>query len=310
MIYQNLSRANLRISRIGLGTVQFGLDYGLTKEKSQDEVDAILKACCDQGLNFLDTARDYGDSEDKIGHFIQRHGRQPFVIATKLGKMEKEVVNNSVHLAKHIQDSIKTSLQKLGAPIVDILLLHQTDDFFLESPIFWGVIEELRAKKLFRLFGISVYEPEQTRIWVTRRSQHIDCVQLPYSVFDQRFETILPLLKDKKIDVISRSAFLKGMIPAQENELPSELKAIKPWQDKLKIIAQDIGLSLSELALGFVLTNKLITSTILGVDSSKELNSNIRCLGLLEKIAKRYDELEGLRIEDESLIDPRRWRQI
>jgi aryl-alcohol dehydrogenase-like predicted oxidoreductase len=310
MIYQPLSRANLRVSRIGLGTVQFGLDYGLTKKKTQGEVDDILEVCYEQGLNLLDTARGYGDSEDKIGHFLKRHQQYPFVIATKLSKIEKSIVNDPVVLEKHVRDSIKISLQKLSLPRIDILFLHQTDKILLKSGAFWEVIEKMRSEELFQLFGISVYEPDETKGWVTERSQHVDCVQLPYNAFDQRFAEILSLLKEKRIDVISRSAFLKGMMTAKEDSIPAELKSMKPWRDKLAVIAGDSGLSLSELALGFVLKNPLIKSTIIGVNSAEELKKNLQCFDLLEKVSSRYDELKNLTIADETLIDPRRWREI
>ena len=73
-----------KISRLGLGTVQFGLDYGYTKKLSQREVDSILDGCAGAGIRFLDTARDYGDSEKKIGNYFKRHPRAGWVVATKL----------------------------------------------------------------------------------------------------------------------------------------------------------------------------------------------------------------------------------
>ncbi len=83
MLMNNFKNSKYKISKFGLGTVQFGLDYGFTKRKTQDEVNKILKTATDNGITLIDTAREYGDSEEKIGNFIENYNHN-FVIATKL----------------------------------------------------------------------------------------------------------------------------------------------------------------------------------------------------------------------------------
>ena len=83
MLMNNFKKSNYEISKFGLGTVQFGLDYGFTKRKTQNEVNDILRTAFNNGITLIDTAREYGDSEDKIGNFMANY-KNNFVVATKL----------------------------------------------------------------------------------------------------------------------------------------------------------------------------------------------------------------------------------
>ena len=79
MLMNNFKKSNFNISKFGLGTVQFGLDYGFTKRKTQDEVNDILQTAVAHDITLIDTAREYGDSEDKIGNFMQNNANN-FVV--------------------------------------------------------------------------------------------------------------------------------------------------------------------------------------------------------------------------------------
>ena len=83
MLMNNFKNSKYEISKFGLGTVQFGLDYGFTKRKTQDEVNDILQTAVENHITLIDTAREYGDSEDKIGKFMDNY-KNNFVVATKL----------------------------------------------------------------------------------------------------------------------------------------------------------------------------------------------------------------------------------
>ena len=112
MLTNNFKNSKYKISKFGLGTVQFGLDYGFTKRKSQDEVNLILKTAVDNGITLIDTAREYGDSEDKIGNFIENY-KNDFVIATKLRIIDELSDLSYKRLENKIYDSVEESLEKL-----------------------------------------------------------------------------------------------------------------------------------------------------------------------------------------------------
>jgi len=306
MIYTTLKRGNYKLSRIGLGAVQFGMDYGFTKAKTQGEVDAILQCCMDNGINFIDTAREYGDSEQKIGCF---HSGD-FVVATKLTKISAEQAGNKAVMKGKLRESIEGSLKDLKMGQLQMLALHQTEAFVTENEDFWSIVESFKKEGLFDLFGVSVYEPAATHRLIMQRAQAIDFVQLPYNALDRRFKDLFVLLNEKKIDIISRSVFLKGVLSVADEKVPSELKALESFRERLKALADQLDISVSALALSFVLRESRIASSVLGVNSADELTENVEALELTLDLQQLEEKIDELAVNDEFLIDPRKWAQL
>lgn len=310
MIYSRFSKINCEISKIGLGTAQFGMDYGFSKAKTQAEVDKLLHACVNKGINFLDTARDYGDSEKKIGNFIKRNPKSNFTIATKIQRILPEAASDQKTLYDYLVRSVETSLKLLGVTQLDMLFLHQTDEYITQNKKFWNIIFVLRDKGLFKSFGISVYEVEETKQLIELNGSVVDFVQIPYNIFDQRFSPLLPFLKSRNVGIISRSVFLKGMIPAESEHIPEELVAIKSFKDKLYTMAQNLNLSPTALAFLFAVENGAIDSTLCGVSTVEHLEDNIKTLDRLDAARHLEEEIKGLAISDPFLIDPRKWKEF
>lgn len=300
-----LGKTKFELSKIGLGTVQFGLDYGFTKKKSQDEVDEILAFAAKKGINFIDTARSYGDSEEKIGNFISQNKNQ-FIIGTKLEKISFEDTKDRETLKTKIMHSVETSLNKLKLTHLDILQLHQTDEFLINNQEFWEILLSLKEEKIVVSIGASVYEESETRHLINCYGEYIDFFQVPYNIFDRRFETLETLFKDNKIGVVSRSAFLKGIIPCKIEELPEELNGLKVYKQKLEEISKELSMQPAEVALLYVYSKNFITSTILGVDTVEELKLNIRTVEE-KQIVNQMRLFDDLEVRDQRLIDPRMW---
>lgn len=310
MIYKRMTRCNLEVSRIGLGTVQFGLDYGFTKVKSQEEVGDILDSCQDSGITFLDTARAYGDSEKKIGQYLKTHPQHSFVVATKLNVIDREVAQWRGPLKQSLLKSIEESLNNLCQERLDLLLLHQAEDYLLFNSVFWDCIAEIKKNGLVKLFGVSVYDMDTTKEVIQQYPEVIDFIQVPYNIFDRRFESFFEEIKRRDIDIVSRSTFLKGVITCSTEQLPEELKGIARYKNRLDLVSRDNELCPSEMALIFALQNKMIDSTILGVNSPEEIRKNVSILEKLDQfsdIEKIFDEFD---IDDRFLTDPRKWRNL
>jgi len=298
------------ISRIGLGTVQFGQDYGFTKELSQSEVNRILSVCLGEGINFLDTAREYGNSEAKIGEFLKENPASGLIISTKIVKMDSAICNGKDKVMNFITDSLHQSLENLGVEAIPLLQLHQTDDFVVNNPFFWECIEELKNKGLFQIFGVAVYNPEEALNLINQYSQHIDFLQLPYNIFDHRFERIFESLKEKDIGIISRSVFLRGMVQCSIEELPQELGGLAEKKEELNKLAESLAINPGDLALKFVLNNSYIQSSIIGVSSVDELQKNINVLKRMEAINLSQDNVTKCSVSNEFLIDPSQWSHV
>lgn len=304
MQYRSVVRG-FKLSRLGLGCVQFGLDYGFHKKKTLAEVFSILDRARELGVTFLDTARDYGVSEEQIGQYHTERGVYPFTIATKLSRITK-----GMSVEKQVRESIEKSLTSLHLPSLDILLLHQTDPFIYSNSSFWKTMLDIKKKGLCRFFGISVYDPEPTQDLISKYADIIDVIQVPYNVFDQRFEKLFTLSKKKQVALIGRSVFLKGVIAAEDSEIPAELDGMKPFRTQLVKEAEISGRSVSELALLFSYQNSNLASTLVGVDSADELTLNVNTVNRLKLGPKTIKKLITMRVSDPFLIDPRRWRQL
>lgn len=305
----NFKKSKYQISKFGLGTVQFGLDYGFTKRKTQEEVDSILQTANENGITLIDTAREYGDSEEKIGNFIENY-KQNFVIATKLRLIDD--LNNLSYgnLKKAIYDSVEESLDKLQLNKIPILQLHQTIEEIYKNDDFWVIVNQLKEDNLIDLFGVSVYELPETEFIMENHGNSIGFFQIPYNIFDRRFEDMQRKLDENDIGLVSRSTFLKGIIPCEIDEIPKGLEEIKPFKEELLEFASECNVSVAELASVFVYYNNFINSTILGVDSSEELESNIKSINRFDNEILTNIDFDRLRIDNDYLIDPRKWNNF
>ncbi|MBN1688186.1 MAG: aldo/keto reductase [Candidatus Omnitrophica bacterium] len=307
MIYQHVPLTDIRISIIGLGTVQFGMDYGLTKRISQDEADAVLEASLAEGINLIDTARGYGDSENKIGNFKRRHQDADFLVATKLEVIPKGMEQEPDKLKKWIWKSIEKSMESLDLNCIPILQLHQSIGSLADSDIFWEEIHRAKNMGRIRFFGVSVYEPREVEGIIKNPGKEVDFIQIPYNIFDNSFDLFLPAFRKLNIGVISRSVFLKGMIPAAMDQLPDELGGMLDYKKSLERLALKRGFSISEMALLFAVTCDGIHSTLIGMKSRAEVVDNVNALKRIHEFHPIRKELEDIRIEDSNLTDPRKW---
>lgn len=302
----SLGGTGYKISKIGLGTVQFGIDYGFTKKKSQEEVNEILQSVINNDINLIDTAREYGDSEEKIGQFISQN-KNDFIIATKLKKIPKQSKLNFNIMKDHIYRSLEESMNHLRLQKIHLLQLHQTNDYIIQNADFWKVIEQLRVEKIIGAFGVSVYDTEETKYIIKHYHRMIDFVQVPYNIFDRRFAELEDSFLKYSIGVISRSTFLKGLIPCSLNKIPAGLERILPYKIRLNQLAEELSMDAEKIALLFVYFNHLLTSTILGVDSSKELEENINIIHKYNENILTNKKINQLSVTDLTLIDPRKW---
>ena len=305
MIYSEFR--GLKISKIGLGTVQFGVDYGFTKKKSQNEVDSILEKALELGINFVDTAREYGDSEAKIGSFLKLNPGADFIIATKLKKIP---ASGAYDVKKHVLASVNDSLAALHTGKIDVLQLHEIPERLVSDLSFWEGIAEVKKAGKVVYFGVSVYEPDETSELIKKYGDLIDFVQVPYNIFDRRFESLFALLKQKGVGIIARSIFLKGVIAAEMSRIPEELAGLRPFKIKLGDISKKTRISVPYLALLYVVDSGSVASAILGVNSASELEANVEALKQLTDFQKIRTELNELNVTDLALIDPRRWKTI
>lgn len=265
---------NLVLSQLMLGTCQFGLDYGIANRKGRLPYKTaldILSFAYKGGINCLDTASAYGTSEKVIGKALRELGiSDKIVVVTKVHPIPKEGISN-INVYDIVEKLVTQSLKNLRLEILPICLIHREEDFFsCIEPLL-----KLKDKGLIAHIGCSVMTPEITSTIISSRL--VDIVQVPGNIIDRRFvkSGIYELAKESGVKVFVRSIFLQGLILMPEEDIPVELNGVIPFRRGLQKLANEAGMSLSELAVRYVLGTNGLTCVIVGVDTTEQLCQNI-----------------------------------
>ena len=282
-------------SRLILGTVQFGCDYGINNKEGQiaaAEVFKILDYAAEKGLSLLDTAADYGESEKVIGDYLAT-SKHKFDIITKLNS------------GKKVEQFLKESIKRLKIRQLYGCLIHSFS-IYEKEPEAYTSLRICQKKGLVKKTGFSIYHPrELEQLW--QDGVLFDIIQIPYSVFDQRFAPYFKELKEKGVEIHVRSVFLQGLYFRESENLESYFLPLARNLNKLKKMSVELEQPLASLCLNFVLYNPLIDKIIIGVDSKDNLMENMKAVLEGEISSEVYQELSNLRVDDERLILPYKW---
>lgn len=266
--------ANL-LDKLVLGTVQFGLDYGINnfsgKPRRQKSL-KILEFAYEKGIKIFDTAYAYGDAEEILGEFSK--SRNVDDIIKIITKLKPNIVSESKGAAYDIvAGNLKDSLKRLKRNYVDGYLLH-TPEYVRNNEIV-DALCDLKKQRLVKNIGVSIYE-EEDALYAARLAE-VDYIQIPYSIFDQRLDKtdFFKLAKKNNITVFARSAFLQGLFFLSEEKIPSHLENAKPYLRQFDNIIAKYNLSRQQASLLFPLKNKNIDYVVFGVDNIEQLKEDI-----------------------------------
>ena len=283
-----------------LGTVQFGLDYGIRGQKkpSQDEAIKILDYATQNGITAIDTAFAYGTAEEIVGKFLKLKtvSRDKLFISSKFEPNKLNDIEPK-NYKKIIKEGFETQLIKLNTDYLDSYIFHTPEYVFDEEKL--QALYSLKEEGKIKHCGVSVYYPEEAKACI--ESPYVDFIQLPSSIFDQRMlhEGIFDLaLKEGTTQIHSRSAFIQGLILMQENEVPPFLNKAKPVIRKIDQICKKNNISKIKLAMLFVKQFDAISHLVFGVDNIEQLKENIKIFKevfskeILTEIAQEFTDLE------------------
>lgn len=290
------------LSRLGLGTVQFGMDYGVTNDKGAlqfDEISKIMSAANEEGIKLFDTAPAYGNSESLIGKCAIEKKRRIITKTPLLKQLDEEM-----DVAETVYSSVMNSIKCLGVKYLDGLLIHDVNDLFSHSAeVLKEVIQDLHEQGHVKKYGVSVYTPEQLDkvmdIWTPQ------IVQLPYNLFDQRFKVNghISNLNDRKIEVHLRSIFLQGVLLENMENLPVYFRPLTQKMKDIESFVRDNNLSKLQLCLlsAFSISNAFV---LVGITSYKQLMEIISSIKLLPDT---LEEIIDCAVHDEKYINPSLW---
>ncbi len=289
-------------SRIGLGTAQFGLDYGIANQGGKiprEGVFDILKSAAQRGILLLDTACAYGDSEAVIGEFIKK-GPSPFRVVSKFSL--------APYKEGGVKQILRQSLVKMNISGVYGYLAHRLADV-LDDERVWADMLELKRQNLVQKIGVSIYSPRELEE-LDKRDIKFDLVQFPHSIFDRRFEKYARGLKQRNIEIHARSIFLQGLAFMKADQLPGHLKEAGVPLRRLADLSFKHGISIPSLCLNFALLNPHIDRVIMGVDGLRHFEENLKSFEDLDKVRGIYDQLQELSINNEEVLLPHKWPSL
>lgn len=249
-------------SKIGLGTVQFGIDYGISNLKGKTplhEVEKIIEYAEVSGIRYFDTAYAYGDAEKVLGHFDLR----PYRIVSKY-------IPGKVSLCEQFE----TSLQRLRATSLYAYLAHRPTDLIVKEKENWKILSGFRDVGKVKKIGASFDRVEELQ-QVLDAGINLDIVQVPFNYFDNRFERYIKDLHNKGVEVHTRSAFLQGLFFCNVDELSVFFDEVK---QQIRDLQKYEGLS-SRL-LKFILEKPFIDVVNIGVNNLMQLRENIESLAV------------------------------
>jgi aryl-alcohol dehydrogenase-like predicted oxidoreductase len=288
-------------SRLALGTVQFGLPYGVANMAGQiapQEVAEILRRARSMGLITLDTAIAYGESERRLGDI----GVAEWQIVTKLPAIPAACSD----VAMWARESVLGSMQRLKVSRLYGLLLHRSQDLVgARGDAVYSELLALKKQGKTAKIGVSVYDPEELdAIWP---HYVVDLVQAPFNVVDRRIDTSgwLEQMHSAGTEVHVRSIFLQGLLLMRPENRPAAFRRWQPlWDHWQRWLAHSSSTAL-QACLSFALSKSEISRVVFGVDSLRQLQDVLDSVNAPVVMPPR-----SLMSDDLNLINPSRWSAL
>lgn len=264
-------------SPMTLGTVQLGMNYGIANDtgKPSEEVSfSILRTALENGVTTLDTARAYGDSEAVIGRFLKTwQGPMPNIV-TKVRKLQGSTPKE---LEQFATESVEASLKDLGVSKVDGIMLHGAADPVIHGKACADTVKALIDHGYTDRVGVSVYTAQDIRGML--KYDIFSMTQVPMSIFDQRLiaDGSVDALAARGYDVFVRSVFLQGLFFLDPDQIrdPILLEHAVPKIRLLRQIAENLGITVAQLAISFMRSCPGVTSLVLGADNPEQVKQNV-----------------------------------
>lgn len=288
------------IQKLGLGTVQWGLPYGISNKKGQtspQEVHLILNEARRLGINLLDTAPLYGTAESVLG----KNDLAKFKVITKTPSFSS--INTNEEKISLLSSTFHESLKNLSVSNVYGLLVHHANDI-LNDPDghLTSFLKELQFKGFVEKLGVSIYDEQQ--LDAILKVFKPDIVQLPLNVLDQRLiiSGHIDKLKNLGVEIHVRSVFLQGLLLTPIDQMNNHFAPIHSLLTQWHKAAAEQGLLPAQAALSYVRDMAEVDKVLIGVENLKQLQKCYQDFS----INKTFDP-SGLECNDPKFVNPSLW---
>ncbi len=300
----------LTVSALSLGTVQLGLNYGISNTGGKPSLEtafSILDTAMKNGINTLDTAAGYGDSEEVIGKWLKTkpETEHPFIV-TKIFELDHSSLDA---LRASVRAKLEESKKRLGISKIPLLMLHRATDYLDDKENMMTVFRELKESGDILYSGISVYSNHD---YAEIAASGIDAVQIPLNLFDcgQVINGGVEKLREAGMMIFVRSVYLQGLVFRDPDKLDADgMDFARETLVKFRSLCEKYNLSPATLAISYVSSIKGFTSLVLGCDNPDQVNANVELIGQTVQLSdEQMNEIhEAFKDSPRKLLDPGQW---
>ena len=308
---------DLATKPMALGGVQFGLDYGITNangKASEIESIGIIRHAITEGIEYIDTAAAYGDSEKIIGTALNDGWSNRVKIITKLFPFDEKELSqkNDISLSLMVRNSFLQSCINLKVNHINTLMLHRAQQ--LKNTYICNELNKLKEEGLINHIGVSVQSPLELEFVL--HNKDVSIIQMPYNILDYRWDEMIGLIKHERekrnLVIHARSVLLQGLLCSDDERnwmiagVDNSSEIIEWLEAKCKHYEKR---SISDLCIGYVNSQEWVDSVVIGVDSKKNLFSNLQSVSMPLMSNKALEDLISLRpIINSEALNPANWR--
>lgn len=294
--------------KLVLGTVQFGVDYGIqgNRRPTVKDIEEILSYAVGHGIYCFDSASAYGNAEKVMGAYIRRHEEISDQIKI-ISKLSASALKGSLTdtwrdvILKNAEDSIRA----LGIRQLKVYLFHDASCIYDKEAVkaLAGVVDTGLAEKV----GVSIYSPEEAL--KALEYKEIRVIQIPYNVFDRRLDQcgFFEKARRKGVEIYARSSLLQGLVMMDPDNLPEKVRFAANYIRKFHRICREYDVLPLRGAVGYVLSHPDIDYIVFGVDNKKQLREYVAMQeeGIPKEMGNRLRS-EFANVE-ERLVNPVLW---
>lgn len=293
--------------KLGLGTVQFGLDYGISNDQGKTELSHVKKILdfADQNqIKYLDTASHYGQSETLIGDFLPGP-KNPFRIITKTPQISDRKINaQDISL---IEPTFSSSLKNLKQSKAYGLLIHSSDIFKSEfGDLYYKEVIKLKEAGLVEKIGVSIYPNSADLLF---KHFDFDLIQTPLNLFDQRalHNGLVEKCQRRSIEIHVRSIFLQGLFFLPLSKVPKYFNPIIPSLELFEQTCKKHHISKLDLLFSFAQSIEYIETFLIGVNSFEQLEQNVNSWKKMQRENLSIN-FSMFSLQDDNYLNPHLWR--
>ncbi|MFE1626924.1 aldo/keto reductase [Brevibacillus reuszeri] len=291
MKYRRLGKTDLKVSVIGVGTWQFGGEWGL--DFTQAEVDQILDKAKEMGINLIDTAECYGDhlSEKLIGEYLKKDRREDWIVATKFGHhFHERFTRTNDYSAQSVLQQLDQSLKALQTDYIDLYQFHSGPDEAFDNDELWTMLDKQLSAGKIRHLGLSIAKNDNLHQTASATKINAQTIQIVYNRLDRKPEQdVFASCQEQDLGVLARvplaSGYLSGKYKpgtvfagndVRHRHDQEHVRHLLSQVEEIKQQEVPAGMDMAQWALAWCLKHPAVTTVIPGSKSPAQVEANAK----------------------------------